>query len=614
MINRAAALNTPLPNDRRQPGAGRGDAVSRETDLPTYILGINAFHADAAAVLLKDGEVVGAIAEERLNRVKHYAGFPKMAIRKLLDMAGITIEQVDHLAIGRDSKANVAQKIGFSLKNLTRLPKLARQRLENRANIKDIPELVAQACEIPRDRLGAKVHHIEHHLCHIASTFLTSDFDKAAILSIDGMGDFASMVTAVGEGNHFKVLDRTYFPHSLGIFYTAVCQFIGYDRYGDEGKVMGLAPYGKPTFLEDMRDIVQLEDDGQFSLNLDYFIHHTEGVDYSADETGYPTVARLYSDKLVERFGQPRERGAAVTDRDHDLAFSLQARLEEVYFHILRHLAKVTGTDALCVAGGVGLNSVANGKALTYTPFKRFYAHPAATDDGTAFGAAYFVHNLTLGNPRVAALHHAYLGNEYTNDEIHAALQRAGVADAAVRLSDDEIDTHAAQRLAQGKVLGWFQGRMEWGPRALGARSILAHPGHPGMKDILNARVKHREPFRPFAPSILEERTGDYFDHDYPSPFMMLVYGTLPENREHLAATDHIDHTGRLQTVSATANPRYHKVISAFERETGIPVVLNTSFNENEPIVCTPDEAIDCYLRTRMECLAIGNFFLQKDE
>lgn len=581
--------------------------------MATYILGINAFHADAAAVLLRDGEVVGAIAEERLNRVKHYAGFPKMAIRKLLEMGGITIDQVDHIAIGRDSKANVAQKIGFSLKNLTRLPQLARQRLENRANIRDIPELVAQACEIPRDALKAKVHHIEHHLCHVASTFLTSDFDRAAVLSVDGMGDFASTLTAVGEGNRFKVLDRVHFPHSLGIFYTSICQLIGYDRYGDEGKVMGLAPYGEPTFLEDMRDVVRLEDDGKFSLNLDYFIHHTEGVDYSTDDEGRPSVARLYSDKLTERFGPARVRGAEITKRDHDLARSAQARLEEVYFHILRHLHKVTGVDALCIAGGVGLNSVANGKVFGYTPFQRFYAHPAATDDGTAFGAAYFVHNVTLGNPRAAALHHAYLGNSYSNDEIYAALQRAGVADEARRLDDAEIDAEAARHLAAGRVLGWYQGRMEWGPRALGARSILAHPGHPGMKDILNARVKHREPFRPFAPSILEDRVGDYFDHDHPSPFMMLVYGTLPHNREDLAATDHVDHTGRLQTVSAEHNPRYYSVIKAFERETGIPVVLNTSFNENEPIVCTPDEAIDCYLRTRMECLAIGNFFLAKD-
>ncbi|MCB9734364.1 MAG: carbamoyltransferase [Deltaproteobacteria bacterium] len=578
------------------------------------MLGINAFHADASVVLLKDGECVGAIAEERLNRVKHYAGFPKMALRKVLEMAGIGIDDVAHVAIGRDSKANVAQKIGFGLRNLPNIGKMAKQRLENRAHIADIPALVEQACEIPAGSLKARVHHIEHHLCHIASTFLTSDFERAAVLSIDGMGDFASMVTAIGEGNRFKVLERVYFPHSLGIFYTALCQLIGYDRYGDEGKVMGLAPYGKPRYMAEMRDIVQLEEDGKFSLNLDYFIHHSEGVDYSQDETGYPTVARLYSDKLTEVLGPARARGDEITERHHDIAHSLQARLEEVYFHILRHLHKETGVDALCVAGGVALNSVANGKVFAYTPFKRFYAHPAATDDGTAFGAAYFIHNATLGNPRVAGLHHAYLGNAYTNEEIHAALERAGVAGEAQRLSDAEIDATAAKHLAQGKVLGWFQGRMEWGPRALGARSILTHPGYPGMKDILNSRVKHREPFRPFAPSILEDRVGDYFDETHPSPFMMLVYGTLPETREQIAATDHVDHTGRLQTVSKEHNPRYYSVISAFEKETGIPCVLNTSFNENEPIVCSPDEAIDCYLRTRMECLAIGNYWLAKDE
>jgi len=581
--------------------------------LATYILGINAFHADAAAVLLRDGEVLGAIAEERLNRVKHYAGFPRMAIRKLLEMAGIGIDEVDHLAIGRDSKANVAQKMAFSLKNLTRLPKLARQRLENRAAIRDVPSLVAEACEIPRAALRAKVHHIEHHLCHAASTFLTSPYERAAILSIDGFGDFASTLTAVGEGGRFKVLDRVHFPHSMGVVYTAICQFIGYDRYGDEGKVMGLAPYGEPTYLPFMRELVRLTDGGRFELNLDYFIHHTEGVDYSADASGYPTVARLYSDLLVERFGPARERGAEVTDRDRDLAHSLQARLEEVYFHILRELHARTGADALCVAGGVGLNSVANGKVFSHTPFRHFYAHPAATDDGTAFGAAYFVHCVTLRQRRPAPLMHGYLGNAYDDDAILEALRRAGVAEQATRLGEDELDARAAEQLAAGKVLGWFQGRMEWGPRALGARSILAHPGHPGMKDILNARVKHREPFRPFAPSILEERVGDYFTESHPSPFMMQVYGTRPERREDIAAVDHVDHTGRLQSVNAAHCPRYYRLIKAFEAKTGIPVVLNTSFNENEPIVCTPDEAIDCYLRTKMDALAIGSFFLAKE-
>lgn len=576
------------------------------------ILGINAFHADASAVLLKDGVLVGAIAEERLNRVKHFAGFPAMAIRKLLEMGGIAVTDLDHIAIGRDGKANLTDKIAFSLQNLTRISKLARQRLENRANIKDIPELVAEACGVTKEALKARVHHVEHHLCHVASTYLPSGFDKAAILSIDGFGDFASTVTAIGEGDRFKVLDRILFPHSLGVFYSAICQFIGYDKYGDEGKVMGLAPYGKPTFLEPMRDIVRLEDEGRFSLNLDYFIHHSEGVDYGATEEGHPTLAPLYSPLLAERFGAPRVRGSEITQRDMDLAYSMQARFEEVYFHILRHLHEVTGCDALCVAGGVSLNSVGNGKIFQQTGFKRFYAHPAATDDGTAFGAAYFVHHMTLGNPRGEPIHHGYFGDEYDDTQIAEALAKFGLLEQAIKLDEDTLCEKTAKEVAQGRVVGWFQGRMEWGPRALGARSIVAHPGFPGMKDILNARIKHREWFRPFAPSILEERVGDYFTETHPSPFMMLVYRTRPQGRDDISATDHVDHTGRLQSVSRRDAPRYYKLIESFEKETGIPVILNTSFNENEPIVCRPEEAIDCYLRTRMDALAIGSYLVVK--
>lgn len=578
------------------------------------ILGINAFHADASAVLLQDGVVVGAIAEERLNRVKHFSGFPKLAVLKLLELAGIGMRDVEHIAIGRDGTANLIDKLGFSLKNLTRISKLARQRLENRAAIKDIPALLAEAAGIDRADIKARVHNVEHHLCHMASTYLPSGFERSAILSIDGFGDFASMMTGIGDGDSMKVLDRVLFPHSLGVFYTAVCQFIGYDKYGDEGKVMGLAPYGKPKYLDVMRDIVHLEDDGKFSLDLDYFIHHSEGVDYGVDEVGHPTVAPLFSTLLSERLGEPRRRGDELRERDMDIAFSLQARFEEVYFHILRHLQKTTNSDALCVAGGVALNSVGNGKIFQQTGFRRFYAHPAAGDDGTAFGAAMFVHNLTLKQPRTLVLDHGYLGCAYDDTTIAPALEATGLGAVARKLDEDSLCAETAKLVADGKVVGWFQGRSEWGPRALGARSIVAHPGHPQMKDILNARIKHREWFRPFAPSILEERIGDYFDETYPSPFMMLVYGTRAHGREDIQATDHVDHTGRLQSVSKTASPRYYKLIQAFEAITGIPVVLNTSFNENEPIVETPAQAIDCFMRTRMDALAIGSYLVVKPE
>ncbi|MCG8555463.1 MAG: carbamoyltransferase [Proteobacteria bacterium] len=578
--------------------------------MPTYILGINAFHADAAVVLLRDGEVAAALAEERLNRVKHYAGFPRLALRKALDMGGIAIGDLDHIAIGRASTANLRQKLAFSLKNLGRIGKLARQRLENRAQIQDIPALVAETCEVPRSEIRARFSHVEHHLCHAASAFLPSPFDRAAILTVDGFGDFASAMLARGDGRRIEVLDRVLFPHSLGILYSAVCQFIGYDRYGDEGKVMGLAPYGAPSYLDFMRELVREAPSGKYELNLEYFRHHSEGVDYSADAEGHPTAAPLFSSRLSDRLGEPRERGAELTQRDKDLARSLQERLEEVYFHILRDLHVRTGLDALCVAGGVALNSVANGKVFANTPFRRFHGHPAATDDGTAFGAACFVHSVTLGKPRGEPLRHAYLGPAFSDREIETAIERAGLK--ARHLNDEELFSVTAERLEQGRIVGWFQGRMEWGPRALGARSIVAHPGLASMKDTLNARIKHREAFRPFAPSILEERVGDYFEQTWPSDFMMQVYPTRPERRREIQAADHVDHTGRLQTVNKQACPRYHRLIEAFEARTGIPVVLNTSFNENEPIVCRPDEAIACYQRTRMDVLVMGNWFMEK--
>ncbi len=578
---------------------------------PNYILGINAFHADAAAVLLRDGEVVCAIAEERINRVKHFAGFPALAIRRCLEVAGIDVTRVDHVAVGRDGSANLMQKLAFAARNLPNIGQLAKQRLENRAKVRDTLALLADACGVERGAVRATFHGVEHHLCHAASAFFASDFDESAILSIDGFGDFASTMVAHGRHDTIEVLDRVYFPHSLGILYTAVCQYIGYGGYGDEGKVMGLAPYGEPRFMDVMRDLARERERGKFELGLDYFVHHTEGVDYSFDDQGNPTVAPLFSKALVERLGPARKKGEPLEQRHMDLARSLQGRLEELYFHVLRDLHHRVGCDAVSIAGGVGLNSVANGKLFANTPFRRLATHPASTDDGTAYGAALYVHTVTLGCGRPEPLRTAYLGDAYSDDEIRVALAQAGIDDAR-HVSDDELYALTAKRIAAGQVVGWFQGRMEWGPRALGARSILAHPGHPDMKDILNSRIKHREWFRPFAPSILEERTGDYFTETWPSPHMMQVYDTRPEGRAHLVAVDHVDHTGRLQTVSEREAPRYYRLIQAFERETGIPVVLNTSFNENEPIVHTPAEAIDCYARTRMDVLVIGNWVAEK--
>lgn len=580
---------------------------------PTYILGLNSFHADASAVLLRDGELVAAVAEERLNRVKHFAGFPAMAIKEVLDLAGIDISAVDHIGINKDSKANLLAKLGFALTNLGRIAQMARQRLEYRAKAESAPKLICEALGVSSDRLRAQVHNVEHHLCHAASAFLVSEFNHAAILSIDGFGDFASTLTALGQGNDIRVLDRILFPQSLGILYTMVCQFIGYDKYGDEGKVMGLAPYGRPVYGDFFDRLVRLKPSGRFELDLDYFLHHREGVDYSFDAEGHPTVAPLYSESMIREFGPPRRRDGELGQRDKDLAASLQKCLERIYFHILNHLYEQTRCDALCLAGGVALNSVANGMIFSQTPFRKIYTQPAAGDDGTALGAAVYIHNSILRQPRKLVMDHAYTGREFGEAEIRRVID-GNKEIVAKRVEEEALYRRTAQAIARGEIVGWFQGKMEWGPRALGNRSIVAHPGLPTMKDTLNARIKHREWFRPFAPSILEERVGDFFENTHPSPFMMLVYSTRPEVREKICAINHVDDTGRLQTVSRSQNPRYYALIQAFERETGLPVVLNTSFNENEPIVCTPAEALTCFLRTRMDLLVIGNWMIRRGD
>jgi len=578
------------------------------------ILGLNTFHADTAAVLVDGdtGKLIAAIAEERLNRVKHFAGFPDMAIRECLRIAGATPADVTHVAVARDSKANLVSKLGFSLRNIVNITKMAKQRLENRAALAHLPELVQQAfARAGGTNESVHYHHIEHHLAHLASAFLVSDFQEAALCSIDGFGDFASTMTGMGKGTKIEILDRTLFPHSLGVLYTSACQFIAYNKYGDEGKIMGLAPYGKENFRHFFDQIISLEPEGRFKLNLQAFIHHTEGVDYHFDERGYPHVAPMFNAKFwTERLGPVRDPKEPLSQRDMDIARSLQACLERAYMHILNHLYNQTKTPNLCLAGGVALNSVANGLALEQTPFKHIYVQPAAGDDGTAVGAAYYVYHNVLNKPRNFRMIHAYTGSSFNDAEIKSALDARGLT--SENLDDATLYDRTAECIAEGLVVGWFQGQMEWGPRALGNRSIVAHPGHPKMKDILNARIKHREWFRPFAPSILTERLNDYFESTHPSPFMLMVYNTKPEKREELQAVNHVDNTGRVQTVSREENPRYYDLIKAFERRTGTPVVLNTSFNENEPVVNTPAEAIDCFLRTKMDILVLGNHFCRR--
>jgi carbamoyltransferase len=575
----------------------------------TAILGLNAYHGDAAAAMVVDGELVAAAEEERFNRIKHVAGFPALAAQWCLAEGGIRPEDLDHLAVSRDPRANVGQKLLRTIRHGASARYL-KARLQNAAKIRDVKTALADALEVDSDALRAQVHNVEHHQAHVASAFFVSPFEEAAILAADGFGDFCSTMTAVGRGNSFRVLDRVLFPHSLGIFYAALTQWLGFPEYGDEGKVMGLAPYGDPDkHLKAMRDVVQTDGD-LFALNLDYFTHDKEGVDMTWDE-GSPRIGRIYSDKLVETFGPARERGAEMTKHYEDVAAALQKRLEEVYLHLVDRLQARTGMTNLCLAGGVALNAVANGRIRPETGFDGLYVQPAAGDSGTAVGAAYYVWNQELRQPRSFVMTHAYTGPQYSEEEYAAAVRAARLT--AERLEDDVLFRSVAERIAAGDVVGWFQGRMEFGPRALGHRSIVADPRRADMKDVLNARIKRREPFRPFAPSILADAAGAWFDQDYTSPFMVLVYKTKPDKRDKIPAVNHIDDTGRVQTVERGVDPRYYRLIEEFGELTDVPVLLNTSFNENEPIVMTPTEAVDTFLKTHMDVLVLGNYVVNRN-
>jgi carbamoyltransferase len=407
------------------------------------------------------------------------------------------------------------------------------------------------------------------------------------------------------------------YPHSLGIVYTATTQFLGFPHYGDEGKTMGLAPYGRPRFIEQFREIFRTEENGQFRLNLDYFRHTAEGVDMSWNN-GSPTIGKIFSDAYASAFGKPREPQAPLTDRDRDLAASLQLRLEEVAFHVLRHLHDETGLTDLGLSGGVAYNSVMNGKILLNTPFRRVFIQSAAGDSGTALGACYQIWNdvtqAVSSRAQAGSLRYvtegAYTGPEFSGEEIVRELEVSELK--FEKYPESELTERAARDIADGAVVGWFQGRMEFGPRALGNRSIVVDPRRADMKEILNERIKKREPFRPFAPSILMEHVGDYFEQTHPAPTMLMVYQIKPEKRSAIPAVTHVDGSGRLQTVSREMNPRYYQLIEDFYKLTGVPVVLNTSFNENEPIVCTPRDAIDCFLKTKMDVLYIGNHVIRR--
>ncbi|MGQ0543230.1 MAG: carbamoyltransferase family protein [Blastocatellia bacterium] len=575
----------------------------------SVILGINTYHAGSSAAIVIDGIPVVAIPEERLNRVKYYAGFPKLSIAKCLEVAGLTFSDVDAVAVGRDSSANLQKKLEFALRNPANLLNLARLRSKSKV-LDDLKSVIASECEVDLNSLKFKTYNIEHHLAHTASAYFISDWEKCAGITIDGSGDFVSCMLTDCEDDEIRPLHKIFVPHSLGTLYTAICQFIGYPKYGDEGKVMGLAPLGTDRYLDLFEKMLKPIGSG-FELNHEYFLPFGANQGMEINDSGEMVVHRLYSDLLIKEFGEPREKYSEITQRDMDIAFGLQRIFEKYYLHLLNTLHRLVPSEKISMAGGCTLNSVANGKLLLETPFRETCIQPAAGDDGLALGSSLYVSNSILKEGKRWVMKNAYLGNEFADSFIKAELDKYKTSYR--QLCRDELLDKTSEEIVSGNVVGWFQGKMEWGPRALGNRSILAHPGFPNMKDILNARIKHREWFRPFAPSVLQEHQTQIFEQDHPSPFMLHVYKIRPEWRERLSAVNHVDDTGRLQTVTRDENALYYDLIAAFYKKTGIPILLNTSFNENEPIVCEPSEAIECFLRTKMDTLVIGSFFCKKD-
>ncbi len=569
------------------------------------ILGLNAYHADSSAAIFKDGVLIAATEEERFRRVKHWAGFPSMAVEFCLKEAGVALNEVDHIAIGRDPYAKLGKKLWFLMKNPGGGFRAVQDRLSNAKKIASLEEEFKKIDPTADEKIiKSKIHHVEHHRSHLASAFFASPFDEAAILSIDGSGDFTTTMTATGKGNQMQVLDSVDFPHSVGLFYTAFTQLLGFPHYGDEYKVMGLAPYGEPKWVEKLKDVLVFDANGLFHLNQKYFRSAKSGI-ISYDDDHIPVVAPLYSSHMLEQFGAERKKDEPLNQYHKDLGASVQRITELLIFHILNALHKKTGLKNVCIAGGVAQNSVANGKLTRNTGFENIYIPSAGHDAGISMGSALYVYNQVLKQPRQLPVYSAFTGSRFSNEEIEIYLTSRGIE--YTRYPEDEIYDIIADRLIHSGVVGWFNGRAEFGPRALGARSIIADPRRVDAKDLLNSKIKRRESFRPFAPSILKEYVDEYFEVNDDVPFMEKVFPIRQEKQALIPAVTHVDGTGRLQSVDRNTAPRYYQLIETFRKKTGIPILLNTSFNENEPIVNSPEHALECFLRTSMDMLVLEN-------
>jgi carbamoyltransferase len=567
------------------------------------ILGINSFHADSSCALLIDGIIVSATEEERFTRIKHWAGVPIKSIEYCLNDSNLKIEDIDYIVVGRDFNAKLFKKIKFAIKNYSSSAQMIKHRVLSRKGNVNLKEKITKS-------FGScpKIVHAEHHRCHLASAFFSSPYNESTVVSIDGSGDFSTIMIAKGSGSNIEVIESQDFPVSIGILYAAFTQYLGFPYYGDEYKVMGLSPYGKPKYIEELRKIIWsgekniLEWDSSF-FKLDKPVHKYE--------THQPEVAELFNvEKFESVFGKKRNIGDTLDNRHKDIASSLQRRVEELVFEILIRAHKKTGLKNLCIAGGVAQNSVANGKILQNTPFENLYIPSAGHDAGISMGAAQYYYFNDLQNKRVEPLYDANLGISFTNIQIKQILD-----DKELKYSfkeDKELFPFVAKAISNSGVIGFFDGKAEFGPRALGSRSILADPRNEKAQQLLNEKIKKRESFRPFAPSILEEYGNEFFENYQFTPFMERVLPIKKEKQKLIPAVTHVDGSGRLQSVSKLLRPRYHQLIFEFFKLTKIPILINTSFNENEPVVNIPEEAIDCYLRTDMDMLVLGNYVLEK--
>ena len=577
-----------------------------------YILGINAYHGDSSACLLKDGEVIFAVEEERFNRIKHWAGFPSESIKYCLMYASIQLRDVEHIAINQDSSANLWNKIGYTLSKKPEI-NFVINKLKNKKKRDNVLEELEK--NIGKDFKG-KIHNIEHHLAHLSSAYHVSPFDKSVIVSVDGFGDFASAAWGFGNQEKITMDGKIFFPHSLGIFYQAMTQWLGFNNYGDEYKVMGLAPYGKPSYLEKIADIIKIKEDGTFELNLKYFRHHSEVIEYEWSD-GIPKFKTLFTNQLEELIGTSRQEVENLSQYHMDIARSVQVMYEKSLFNLLNFLFNKFQNHNLSLAGGCAMNSVANGKIYQNTKFKNIYVQSAAGDAGGAIGAAYSTW-FKFSKAKNYIMDHAYLGPGFSSNEIKKIIsnneQLTDTKEFLIKRynNSENLCDKVAMELSEGKVIGWFQGRMEWGPRALGNRSIICDPRRSDMKEILNIKIKRRESFRPFAPSVIIDEVENWFEENDNVPFMMQVYPIRKEKRDLVPAVTHVDGSGRLQTVSRSNNKIYYDLIKSFYKITDVPMILNTSFNENEPIVCLPEEALNTFLRTKMDILVLEDWMITR--